>query len=67
MKMTTTRFSRAGQYTYFYHCPCKNYNVKQVSDLIGGGGVGVGPDPRTLPLDPPLILWLKTVGFAHLH
>ena len=33
--------------------PLENFSLKQASGLMeGGGGVGAGPDPRTLPLDP---------------
>ena len=35
---------------------CKDFSLKQVSGLMGG------PDPRTLPLDPPL-LWCPLISF----
>ena len=35
---------------------CKDFSLKQVSGLMGGGG-GIGP-PELLPLDPPL-LWCR--------
>ena len=37
----------------------KDFSLKQVSGLMGGGE---GPDPRTLPLDPPL-LWCPLISF----
>ena len=35
---------------------CKDFSLKQVSGLVGG------PDPRTLPLDLPL-LWCPLISF----
>ena len=42
------RENSAGVSTYFYHCRCKNFSVKQLSGLIlgeRGGGVPAPPDP----------------------
>ena len=38
---------------------CKNFSLKVLSVRSDEGGGGFGSDPRTLPLDPPLLINAK--------